>query len=139
MSLSKPLPCQVRSTSGATWHPRWAMEHLGSLMKRLSFLVWVSACLVWSLSCRVWESSVIIGYGIQVPCRRVLETARAVVARDEERGVATNDPVVERLAKASPHHSVSGTACSLLEIFKMYTSNLYIVYEPIWFLNGSLY
>ena len=42
----------------------------------------------------------------EVPCRRVLETARAVVERDVERGVATDDPLVERLARARPNHSV---------------------------------
>ena len=43
----------------------------------------------------------------EVPCRRVLEVARAVVARDEERGVDTNDAVVERLSGALPTHSVT--------------------------------
>ena len=43
----------------------------------------------------------------QVPCRRVLETARAVAQRDRDRGVKTNDPVVERLAKASLSHSAT--------------------------------
>ena len=42
----------------------------------------------------------------EVPCRRVLETARAVVESDVERGVATDDPLVERLARARPNHSV---------------------------------
>ena len=44
---------------------------------------------------------------VQVPCRRVLETARAVVKRDKARGVATDDPVVERLAKSLPQNSES--------------------------------
>ena len=47
-----------------------------------------------------------------------METARAVVQRDKDRGVATDDPVVERLARASPNHSVAG----------LFTSVSYVLY-----------
>ena len=43
----------------------------------------------------------------EVPCRRVLETARAISSRDARLGVDTGDPVVKRLAKAKPTHAAS--------------------------------
>ena len=39
----------------------------------------------------------------EVPCLRVLETARAV---DRDLGIRFDDPVVRRLAKVNPEHSV---------------------------------
>ena len=53
----------------------------------------------------------------QVPCRRVLETARAVKATDEQRGIPTEDLVVRRLAKAAPQHSDSWTANPVQYVF----------------------
>ena len=51
---------------------------------------------------------------VQVPCRRVLECARAVRERDRRKGISTEDPVVSKLAKTNPSHSVTWPMQSFL-------------------------
>ena len=65
---------------------------------------------------RRWVASALLLIPLEVPCRRVLETARAIHARDRERGIPTDDPVVERLAKASPKNSAAFSCLDKLSV-----------------------
>ena len=96
------------------WHRRSARVLLPQSHWR-----WVARCIAESY--KTWSQ-------VKVPCRRVLETARSVAARDELLGIRTSDPVIKKLAKARETHSVARKQCCLIgcSVFFMFR----VVQEP---------